>query len=87
MTRRRKRGRLLLVLALCVAVAAAAAGFVLSSKSRAQSAAAPGPGGVTTAPSAPQPGSMQARADLGRMQSLLNTGSVAAQAALLAPLP
>jgi pimeloyl-ACP methyl ester carboxylesterase len=85
MRRLSRRAWLFLALALCLAVVASAAGLVFSSKggNRAQAAAASG----TTAPAspAPQPASAQARADLGRMQAALNSGSVSAQAALLAP--
>ena len=81
MSRQRRRARLILVLALCAAVAAAAVGFALS---RVHPAAAPR-SGSTAAPSAPQPGSTQARADLTRMQALLNSGSASQQAALLVP--
>jgi pimeloyl-ACP methyl ester carboxylesterase len=74
-----RRARHLLALALCLAVAASAAGLVLSQRGgRAQAAAAPGK-------PAASPGSTQARADLTRMQALLNSGSASAQAALLAP--
>lgn len=70
-----------LALVLSLAVAASAAGLVLSlrGESRAQSAAA------SPSTPAPAPGSTQAQADLRRMQALLNTGSVSAQVALLAP--
>jgi pimeloyl-ACP methyl ester carboxylesterase len=70
-----------LMLAVCLVVSVSTAGFVLSlNKGSTAQAAAPG---ITTP--TPQPGSAQARADLGRMQALLNGGSVQAQAALLAP--
>ena len=79
MRRLSRRARHLLALALCLAVAASAAGLVLSQRGgRAQAAAAPGK-------PAASPGSTQARADLTRMQALLNSGSASAQAALLAP--
>jgi pimeloyl-ACP methyl ester carboxylesterase len=80
MTRRRKRGWLLPVLAFAAAVAVLAAGFAAGLavlKARAQ------PAGATAAPA--QPGTAQSRADLTTMQSLLNSGSVSAQAALLVP--
>jgi pimeloyl-ACP methyl ester carboxylesterase len=80
MRRLSNRAWILLMLAICLAVTASAAGLVLSLHG-ARAAAVPGPG--TTIPAAP--GSAQARADLGRMQALLNTGSVSQQAALLAP--
>ena len=65
-----------LMLAICLAVSAVTAGVVLSlNKSSTAQAAAPGP----------RPGSTQARADLNRMQALLNSGSVAKQASLLVP--
>ncbi len=75
---------ILLMLAVCLAVTASAAGLVLSLNGP-RAAAAPGPGTTAPASSAPRPGSPQARADLSRMQSLLNTGSAAEQAALLVP--
>ena len=71
-----------LMLAVCLVVSAATTGLVLSRNSGAVAQAAPAPG--TTAP-APPPGSAQARADLTKMQSLLNSGSAAQQDALLAP--
>jgi pimeloyl-ACP methyl ester carboxylesterase len=80
MRRLSNRAWILLMLAICLAVTASAAGFVLS-RPGAQAAAAPGSGSAAPA----SPGSAQARADLGRMQSLLNTGSVQAQSALLVP--
>jgi pimeloyl-ACP methyl ester carboxylesterase len=68
------------MIALGLVATASGAGLVLSlhAASRAQPAAA-------AASPGPQPGSAQARADLTRMQALLNTGSVSEQAALLAP--
>jgi len=67
-----KRARLFLILALCLAVAASAAGLVISRQEGSQAQVA-------------APGSAQTRADLGRMQALLNSGSVPEQAALLVP--
>jgi hypothetical protein len=61
---------------------AVTAGFVLHLGKGSTAQAAPGPG---TAVPAPQPGSAQTQADLIAMQSLLNSGSAAQQAALLAP--
>ena len=77
----RRHGRLILVLFVCAAVVGAALGAVLGAR---HSSAAPQPGS-TAAPSAPPRGSTQARADLTTMQSLLNSGSAAKQAALLVP--
>jgi hypothetical protein len=81
-----RRARRLLALALSLAVAAAAAGLAISLRGngQAQAAAGPAPGRPAAAPG-PQPGSTQARADLSRMQALLNSGSVSAQAAVLPP--
>jgi hypothetical protein len=68
-----KRGRPLLALALSLAVIASAAGLVISLRGggRAQAASAPG--------------SARTRADLSQMQSVLYSGSVSKQAALLPP--
>jgi pimeloyl-ACP methyl ester carboxylesterase len=71
-----------LMLAVCLVVSAATAGLVLHLGKGGSAQAAPGPG---TAAPVPQPGSTQARADLARMQSLLNSGSAAKQAAILPP--
>src|SRR6266496_2531962 len=79
MRRLSNRAWILLMLAICLAVTASAAGLVLS-RHGAQAAAAPR-SGIT----APPPGTTQARADLTAMQALLNSGSAAQQAALLAP--
>ena len=68
----RRRARFFLILALCLAVAASAAGLVISRQGGSQAQAA-------------VPGSTPARADLAPMQSVLNSGSVSTQAALLAP--
>jgi hypothetical protein len=82
MTRRPRRPWLLgIVLFLCAAVAAGA-GIVLGSRAQPPAAAPPG---STAAPAAPAPGKTQAQADLAAMQSVLNSGSVAKQAALLVP--
>jgi pimeloyl-ACP methyl ester carboxylesterase len=70
------------MLAICL-ISAAVAGFAVSRSSGASAQAAPAPGSGTTAPAAP--GSAQARADLTTMQSLLSSGSVSKQAALLVP--
>jgi hypothetical protein len=75
-----KRARLFLALALCLAVAASAAGFAISQRGESQAHAA-APGGKP----ASSPSSTQARAELSKMQALLNTGSVSAQSALLVP--
>ena len=89
MRRLSRRARRWLALVLCLAVAASVAGLVLSlrGESRARPAAAPGSSGPGTPAASPsqQPGSTQAQADLSKMQALLNTGSVSAQAALLVP--
>ena len=78
-----KKRRRWLVLALCFVLAAAVAGSLLflRGESRAQPAAGPGPG----TSSSPPPGRTQAQADLTQMQSLLNSGSVSQEAALLPP--
>ena len=77
----RRQGRLILVLIVCAALVGAALGAVLETR---HSSAVSQPGS-TAAPSAPPPGTMQTRADLTKMQSLLNSGSAAQQAALLVP--
>jgi pimeloyl-ACP methyl ester carboxylesterase len=82
MTKRRRPWLLGITLFLCAAVAAAGAGIVLGSRGQPPATAQPG---GTAAPAAPAPGATQARADLATMQSLLNSGSIARQAALLAP--
>jgi pimeloyl-ACP methyl ester carboxylesterase len=68
-----KRARLALALILGFALAVAAAGLVLTSRT----------GRATAASSSP--GQAQTKADLTQMQSVLNSGSVSEQAALLAP--
>ena len=68
---------------LALAVSASAAGLVLHLNKGSTAQAAPAPG--TTTPAAPPPGSAQARADLTRMQALLNSGSASKQAAILPP--
>jgi pimeloyl-ACP methyl ester carboxylesterase len=74
------------MIALGLVVTVSAASLVLSLKGGSTSlAAAPGPGSAAAAPSGPQPGSAQARADLTKMQTLLNSGSASQQAALLPP--
>ena len=77
---RRLSTRAWVVLMIGLVATASGAGLVLSlhAGSRAQPAAA-------AASPGPQPGSTQARADLGQMQALLNSGSVSKQAALLVP--
>ena len=81
MRRLSTRAWVVLMIALGLVATASGAGLVLSlhAGSRAQPAAA-------AASPGPQPGSAQARADLATMQSLLNSGSVSKQAALLAPV-
>jgi pimeloyl-ACP methyl ester carboxylesterase len=81
-----RRARRLLALTLSLAVAAAAAGLAVSLRGngQAQAAAGPSPGRPAASPG-PQPGSIQARADLAAMQSALNSGSLSVQAALLVP--
>jgi hypothetical protein len=69
----RRQGRLILVLIVCAALVGAALGAVLGTRhspSVSQS-------GSTAAPSAPPLGTTQTRADLTKMQSLLNSGSAA----------
>jgi len=80
MRRLSTRAWVVLMIALGFAATASGAGLVLSlhAGSRAQPAAA-------AASPGPQPGSTQARADLTRMQTLLNSGSASEQAALLVP--
>jgi pimeloyl-ACP methyl ester carboxylesterase len=80
MRRLSTRAWVVLMIALGLVATASGAGLVLSlhAGSRAQPAAA-------AASPGPQPGSTQARADLTRMQSLLNSGSASKQAALLVP--
>ena len=80
MRRLSTRAWVVLMIALGLVATASGAGLVLSlhAESRAQPAAA-------AASPDPQPGSAQARADLGQMQSLLSSGSVSKQAALLVP--
>jgi hypothetical protein len=68
-----KRARLVLALILGFALAAAAAGLVLTSSTGRAAAASS------------SPGQAQTKADLTQMQSVLNSGSVSEQAALLAP--
>ena len=79
MKRLSKRARRPLALALGLAVIASVAGLAAYRQlgSQAHAAAAPA--------SSAAPGSVQSRADLGRMQSLLNSGSVSKQAGLLVP--
>ena len=83
MRRLSNRARILLMLGLSLAVAAASAGLVLS-RPGAQAAAAPETGKSAASPG-PRSGSAQARADLGRMQAALDSGSVSEQAPLLVP--
>ena len=86
MRRLSRRARRLLALALSLAVAAAAVGLAVSLRGsgQAQAAAAPETGKSGASPG-PRSGSAQARADLGRMQAALDSGSVSEQAALLVP--
>jgi pimeloyl-ACP methyl ester carboxylesterase len=79
MKRLSKRARRPLALALGLAVIASVAGLAAYRQlgSQAHAAAAPA--------SSAAPGSVQSQADLGRMQALLNSGSVSEQAALLVP--
>ena len=83
MKRLSPRAWLLLMVALGLVVSISAASIVLSLKPG--SSAQPTAGSAAAAPSGPPPGSAQARADLSQMQTLLNSGSVSAQSALLAP--